>query len=190
MQYVYSYLITGLWIVWVGYWQIMARRAKQTKRIESPASRASHFVPLLVGIVLIAWPDKDADGFFAQTWPQNRDGFWIGVAILLFGFFISVWARRVLGRNWSNAVTVKQEHELIKTGPYARIRHPIYTGLILGFLGTAVALAEWRGFLAVLLIYVSFFIKLRIEEVWMTQVFGAQYDEYRQHTGMLIPRLV
>ena len=95
-----------------------------------------------------------------------------------------------LGRNWSATVTVKQDHELIRTGPYTSVRHPIYTGVLFGFIGTALAVGQWRGVLAVAIVFVAFWRKLRIEERWMNETFGEQYRQYRARTRALIPFLL
>jgi protein-S-isoprenylcysteine O-methyltransferase Ste14 len=95
-----------------------------------------------------------------------------------------------LGKNWSQAVTLKEDHELITTGPYALVRHPIYTGLLLGFIGCAVARGEWRGLLAVALVFVALWRKLRLEEKWMRAQFGASYETYSRHVAALVPYIV
>ena len=77
------------------------------------------------------------------------------------GLAFAVWARVYLGRNWSGTVTVKQDHELIRSGPYGFVRHPIYTGLLLAMLGTAIAIGEWRGLVAFALFTIGFLLKLR-----------------------------
>jgi protein-S-isoprenylcysteine O-methyltransferase Ste14 len=87
----------------------------------------------------------------------------------------AVWERRHLGRNWSNAVTIKQGHELITTGPYTLVRHPIYTGILTGFLGTAIALSQVRGVIGLVLIFLVLWAKLRREEEWMRSQFGESY---------------
>ena len=84
-------------------------------------------------------------------------------------------------------MTVKQEHELIRGGPYAQVRHPIYTGLLLAFIGTAIVRGEWRGVLAVLIVFAALWRKLRLEERWMTETFGDEYRRYRERTAALIP---
>ena len=84
-------------------------------------------------------------------------------------------------------MTIKEGHELIMTGPYALVRHPIYTGLSLGFIGSAIARGEWRGVLAVVIVVISFWVKLRLEERWMRQQFGKAYDIYSQRVSALIP---
>jgi hypothetical protein len=81
---------------------------------------------------------------------------------------------------WSRSVTIKQGHELITTGPYAVVRHPIYTGILTGFLGMAIAISQVRGFIVFVLIFLAFWIKLRMEEPWMRSQFGEAYDTYAQ----------
>ena len=110
--------------------------------------------------------------------------------MLAAGLGFAVWARRCLGRNWSGIVTVKQGHELIRSGPYALVRHPIYTGLLLAILGTASAIGEWRGLIAFVLITAGFVLKLRIEEDFISETFGEQYARYRAEVPALIPFIV
>jgi protein-S-isoprenylcysteine O-methyltransferase Ste14 len=95
-----------------------------------------------------------------------------------------------LGTNWSGTVTIKQDHELITGGPYRFVRHPIYSGLLLAFIGTALARGEWRGVLAVALTFVAFWRKLRIEEQWMRQQFGVAYEEYARRVAALAPHIL
>jgi protein-S-isoprenylcysteine O-methyltransferase Ste14 len=98
-----------------------------------------------------------------------------------------VWAREHLGSNWSRSVTVKQDHELITSGPYALVRHPIYTGILLGFLGTSVAEGQVRSLIAFLLVAVILWAKLRLEEQWMRSEFGETYEAYAQRVHGLVP---
>jgi protein-S-isoprenylcysteine O-methyltransferase Ste14 len=108
---------------------------------------------------------------------------------MVAGLLFAVWAREHLGSNWSRSVTIKQDHELITTGPYAMVRHPIYTGFLAGFLGTAIALSQVRGFVAFVLILVILGVKLRMEEQWMRSQFGATYATYAHQTAALVPYL-
>jgi protein-S-isoprenylcysteine O-methyltransferase Ste14 len=112
---------------------------------------------------------------------------WAGAAVTAVGFGISIWARSVLGGNWSGTVTVKVEHELIRKGPYRWVRHPIYTGLMVAMIGTAMARDRWRGVVAVAVMWVALTVKRLKEERFMRQTFGAQYDEYKRSTGAIIP---
>jgi protein-S-isoprenylcysteine O-methyltransferase Ste14 len=93
----------------------------------------------------------------------------------------------ILGRNWSGVVQLKQDHELIVRGPYSIVRHPIYTGLLLAFLGSALAIGEWRGLLATTIVAGSFWRKLRLEERWLCELFGEQYRAYMQRVKALVP---
>jgi len=96
-----------------------------------------------------------------------------------------VWARVFLGANWSATVTIKQDHEIIRSGPYALVRHPIYSGLLLGMLGTAIAIGEMRGLVG--LVFLGWWLKLQTEEQFLVEQFGTQYLKYRQETKALIP---
>jgi protein-S-isoprenylcysteine O-methyltransferase Ste14 len=104
------------------------------------------------------------------------------------GVAIAFWARFHLGANWSGVVTLKQDHELIRSGPYRTIRHPIYTGILLAFLGNAVEVGQVRGLLGLLIIWLSFYVKARREESFLVQEFGPRFDEHTQHTGMFLPK--
>jgi protein-S-isoprenylcysteine O-methyltransferase Ste14 len=106
------------------------------------------------------------------------------------GVAIAFWARWHLGANWSGVVTLKEGHELIRTGPYRAVRHPIYTGILLALFGTAVAAGEVRGLLAVAIAWVSFYWKARREEAFLTQEFGEKFGAYAKQTGMFLPKIV
>ncbi len=183
-------LIGILWFAWAVYWFVAARGVKQDRRQESALSRAGHIVPLGIAAWLL-WapvlPGRFLDGRFLPAAPAT---YWIGVAIVAAGLGFAIWARNVLGRNWSGVVTVKQDHELIRSGPYRYVRHPIYTGLLLAFVGSAVARGEWRGVLAVLIAFAALWRKLKLEEQWMIETFGDAYLRYRAEVRALIPFLL
>jgi protein-S-isoprenylcysteine O-methyltransferase Ste14 len=125
-----------------------------------------------------------------HLWPAGLWPFWLGAAVTILGLLFAVWAREHLGRNWSRSVTIKQGHELITTGPYAVVRHPIYTGILAGFLGMAIALSQVRGFVAFVLIFLVLWIKLHMEEQWMRSQFGETYATYAHQTAALVPYLL
>jgi protein-S-isoprenylcysteine O-methyltransferase Ste14 len=188
MYLFYRELIPALWLAWLIYWRISASGVKAVQRRESPASRAAHIVPLVIGAILLWMRDIPGGGIlFERFLPRSYTTYWTGTALLILGLAFSVWARIHLGRNWSGTVTVKQEHELVRGGPYARVRHPIYTGLLLAFIGTAIARGEWRGVLAVLIIFAALWRKLRLEERYMIETFGDEYRRYRERSAALIP---
>jgi protein-S-isoprenylcysteine O-methyltransferase Ste14 len=191
---IYALPIPALWAAWLIYWSVAAIGAKAAKRRESAASRAAHLIPLALAVLLIfrsprnlpSWAEFLSERFLAST----DAGYGIGVVLVALGLGFSVWARRLLGGNWSGTVTVKENHELIRTGPYRVVRHPIYTGLLLAFTGSAIAIGEWRGVVAVLLVVFAFYRKIRLEERWMTDTFGERYGAYRAETKALIPFLL
>jgi protein-S-isoprenylcysteine O-methyltransferase Ste14 len=191
MDNLYRYLPSGLWIAWLIYWRISATGVKAVRRRESAASRAAHLLPLAIAALLLWMPAMAGGGILFQRFmPQSFAGYWTGTGLLALGLAFSVWARVYLGRNWSATVTVKEDHELIRGGPYALVRHPIYSGLLLAFIGSAIARAEWRGVVAVLIVLVALWRKLRLEERFMSETFGDEYRRYREHTAALIPYLL
>lgn len=186
MRLVYNNLFTVLWVAFLVYWRVMAMNVKATERLEPAASRALRVTALLVAIILLSVPFHIA-WLNYQLWPQGLFTFWAGAAITAAGLMFCVWARMHLGRNWSSDVTIKEDHELIVTGPYSLVRHPIYTGLMFGFLGTVLALAEVRGVLGFLLITLALLYKLRLEEKWMRAQFGETYEAYSSRVAALVP---
>ena len=183
----YEAFFPVLWIAFLLYWQIKAFNTKTTQRLEPLASRILRVVVFGTAIVLIAAPRLPLRWLSLEIWPSGLWPFWLGAAVMVAGLFFAVWAREHLGRNWSRSVTIKQDHELITTGPYAAVRHPIYTGILAGFLGSAIALSQVRGFLAFALIFFTFWLKLRMEEQWMRSQFGEIYATYAHRTAALVP---
>lgn len=112
-----------------------------------------------------------------------------GAAAAAAGLAFTVWSRFVLGRYWSGVVALKQDHRLVQNGPYRRIRHPLYTGLILAATGTAVAAAQPWTLPGVVLLTLCFLRRARREDALLSQHFGAEFDTYRRQTGQLLPRL-
>jgi protein-S-isoprenylcysteine O-methyltransferase Ste14 len=188
---VMDWVIPALWAGWLAIWLASARGTRATLRRESAASRAAHFVPLGIAVALIAAPEGwrgGGGGWLNAIWlPRGAGTFWLGAAILAAGIGFSVWARLHLGANWSGTVTLKQGHTLVRSGPYALVRHPIYTGLLTGFLGTAVALGTARGLVALALVTVAFRRKIGVEEAFMAEAFGAEYARYRAEVAGLVP---
>jgi protein-S-isoprenylcysteine O-methyltransferase Ste14 len=186
-KFALSYLLGWLWVAWMAYWWISARNVKQTIRHERVGSRLAHMIPLAVAAWLIAAPRLPGDALSGRLLPATLTGYLIGTAITAVGLGFSVWARVHLGCNWSGTVTVKQGHELVRSGPYRFVRHPIYTGLLLAFAGSAFARGEWRGVLACAIASAALWRKLRLEERWLEETFGEAYARYRSEVAALIP---
>ncbi|MGC1619111.1 MAG: isoprenylcysteine carboxylmethyltransferase family protein [Candidatus Acidiferrum sp.] len=190
MLWFYELFFPVLWIAFLLYWQIKAANTKTTQRLEPAASRILRVFIFLIAIVLLSTTRIPLHWLYLQLWSGGLLPFWLGAAVTIAGLLFAVWAREHLGRNWSRSVTIKQGHELINTGPYAVVRHPIYTGILTGFLGMAIAVSQVRGFLAFVLVFLALWIKLRMEEQWMRSQFGEAYAAYARQTAALVPYLL
>ena len=181
-----------IWLAWLLYWFVSAFGNKAAARVDGWGPLLVYRVPLVIAYLLLFV--NDGGPYLAGLWrrflPWSPGWAWLGLTLLLLGLAFACWARVVLGRNWSATVQLKQGHELVVAGPYRWVRHPIYTGMLLGLFGTALVLGEWRGLLALALVAAAFWFKLRHEEAWMRERFGAAYLDYMRHTKALIPGLL
>jgi protein-S-isoprenylcysteine O-methyltransferase Ste14 len=187
MLWFYQSFFPVLWIAFLLYWQIKAVNTKTTQRLEPAASRLLRVFIFLIAIALLWATRIPLPWLYLQLWPNGLWPFWLGAAVTIAGLLFAVWAREHLGSNWSRSVTIKQGHELITTGPYAVVRHPIYTGILTGFLGMAIAISQVRGFIVFVLIFLALWLKLRMEEQWMRSQFGETYATYARQTAALVP---
>ena len=189
MELPYDKVIKAIWIAIGMYWLWSARGTKSVDRREPLLLRfGKYWLPLLVAFAFVGPGRWYGDGWL--KWRFLPDADWIeglGCLVALAGAAIAIWARRMLGDNWSVAVQLKQGHELIERGPYRWVRHPIYSGLLLAFVGTVVLIGELRGLIGLAIIATSFWFKLRMEERWLGQQFGAAYAGYRERVRALIP---
>ena len=172
------------------FWLLAAFVQKRTIRRQSIGTRL-----LQVGIVLLPLIPfiifnrslKILDTtFLPGAWAMHS----LGLLLTLFGCALAVWARIVLGSNWSGTVTVKENHVLITHGPYAWVRHPIYSGFLLALVGTVLVLGKFLWLLIVGLALLATWLKSRAEEEFMYQEFGEQYSAYQQRVKALIPGLL
>ncbi len=190
MAFIYKYLFPAMWLGYVAYWWAMSKNVKVTERSESAPSRLTRLVLIVCAVALLSLPSVPFLLLKERFLPRGVLYFWCGAALTAGGLLFSVWGRRRLGKNWSQAVTVKEGHELITSGPYALVRHPIYTGLLLAFIGSAVARGEWRGLLAATLVFGALWHKLRLEEKWMRAQFGESYEAYSRRVAALVPYII
>lgn len=179
---------TALWVIFFAYWLLAALRIKRIKSAESASSRLSYSIPIWTGYLLLLTRPRYWGPLARQIYPRSLATALTGLAMTAIGIGFAIWARYTLGRNWSSKVTIKIDHELIRSGPYASVRHPIYTGILLAIMGTSIALGEWRSFLAFGLVWFAFYRKARTEEKMLAQEFGERFVEHQQRTGFFIPR--
>ena len=183
------WIIPAIWSAWALYWWLAARQVKPTARRESVASRLSHIVPLLVAAALMMNSNLRIPGMNRVLVAHTPVSLALGVVMTAAGVLFAVWARRILGANWSATVTVKQDHALMTSGPYAWVRHPIYTGLLLALAGTAIAIGQVRAAIGFVIAVLAILQKTRIEERVMLEQFGDVYRAYRARVPRLIPFL-
>jgi protein-S-isoprenylcysteine O-methyltransferase Ste14 len=177
------------WLVFLLYWFISAQKLKAVKRRE-PYGERTVYLLIMVFAYFLLFSSKLSIGWLGTRFvPLSTPIGAVGVAVTFAGVAFAIWARWHLGENWSATVTLKEGHELIRSGPYGRIRHPIYTGMLVAFAGTALALGEYRGLLGLLIATSTFFAKAKKEERYLVQEFGQQFQEHQRHTGMFLPRL-
>lgn len=177
------YLIPALWLIWIAGWWIAARDVKPAHWQETRREALVNHGPLVLGMMLMMVP---VPGLSQHLLPAGPAVPFAALVLTALGLAFACWARWHLGGNWSAGVTVKEGHTLIRSGPYRWVRHPIYTGIDLALLGSALLLGSPRGFLGAALIMLSFVIKLRAEEARMRETF-ADYDAYSRRTARLIP---
>lgn len=190
MTWFYDWFFPAIWMAYLVYWQIAAVNVKTTERLEPGISRALRSILFLAAIVLLLDDHLSWPWLYRNFIPVTLWSFYVGAAITIAGLLFAVWARVHIGTNWSRSVTIKRGHELVTSGPYAVVRHPIYTGILIGFLGTAIATTQYRGILAFLLVFLSLWYKLRLEERWMREQFGPAYNDYARRTSALFPGIL
>jgi protein-S-isoprenylcysteine O-methyltransferase Ste14 len=183
------HICSYLWLTFFVLWMLAALSTKRAAERVDWGRRLYYGIPVVLGYYLMFSMDLDILWLQKRILPKTPQPAIAAIVITIAGMALAVWARVCLGRNWSSAPTIKQQHQLIRSGPYRFVRHPIYTGLLLAMAGTFLANGKVRGVVAVVLLWFAWSIKSRMEEVFMTRTFGTEYQEYRRTTGALFPRI-
>jgi protein-S-isoprenylcysteine O-methyltransferase Ste14 len=179
-----------VWIILGLVWILGLPFTKQTMRAQTWGTRLFQTAVAALGFVLLSGKCRD---WFPYGWlfgrfaPHTAAIADVALLLTVVGCGFAIWARLTLGSNWSGRVTVKADHELVTRGPYAVTRHPIYTGFLTAILGTALAVGQWRGIVALVVILMAFVLKMAQEEQMMMQTFPATYPEYRRKVKALVP---
>lgn len=180
----------NLWIGTGVFWVVGWLAVKRAARRQSWSSRLGQAGIAAGGYFLIFDPALRLGPFAWRIAPDLAWVAWMGLAITIAGLALAVWARVTMGKNWSAMVTVKKQHELVRRGPYRIVRHPMYSGIILAALGTVIVFGRASGLFGLVLVFVGFWLKLRLEEQFMTEEFGAQYIQFKQQVRALIPFVI
>jgi protein-S-isoprenylcysteine O-methyltransferase Ste14 len=182
-----SKVIFGCWLLFFLYWVASASSVKAVVEKQSPGSRLAYRAPTLIGYLLLFWAGPNHAWLNVPLTPNPEAVRAAGALSCVGGLAFAIWARRTLAGNWSSSVTFKQDHELIETGPYRYVRHPIYTGMLLMALGSAIARGSERAWLGLVVMTIGFSIKLRQEEALMLRHFPDTYRSYRSRVKALVP---
>jgi protein-S-isoprenylcysteine O-methyltransferase len=176
--------------MWLGIFIIWAISGLSVKATVGSTSDAR--ARLLVWGVLLGWFLLFSHGFRPgplgeRFVPFGPEAAYIGFALTVAGLGFALWARFAIGRNWGRLITVQEGHKIVRTGPYAIVRHPIYSGFMLATLGTAIVFGEVAGLVSTALVVLCWGYKSRLEEHYMIEQFGAEYEDYRRQVKALIP---
>jgi protein-S-isoprenylcysteine O-methyltransferase Ste14 len=173
-----------LWLAFIVYWSAAVKDSAPALSSESSGSRQLHTLLLNLSLVLLFLP---LPGLGARWLPRAPWIEWAGLGVQALFFLLAIWARRCLGRNWSGEVSVRQDHRLVRSGPYRFVRHPIYAAMLGMYLGTALVSGRLHGLTALLLVAVAYARKIPLEERTLLGNFGPAYEEYRQRSWALVP---
>jgi len=180
-------IIDLCWLTLGVYWLITAADTKKVAVNENPGLRVVRLA-IIAALVVLLRTDWLRIGPLGQRFvPRAAWITWVGISLTAAGVALAIWARWRLGRNWSDKVVLKVDHEFIRSGPYRYLRHPIYTGILVGLAGTALVIGEWRGVVAVLLMATNYYVKARREETILASNFGAAFEEHKKRTGFFLP---
>jgi protein-S-isoprenylcysteine O-methyltransferase Ste14 len=180
----HRYIVAAWWTVGI-VWLFGAFTTKRTVRSQ-PAGDRVVYVALIVLACLFF--QRFRIGMLAWRFvPDSAAVSYAGLALTIAGCAFTISARFYLGNNWSGRPTIKKGHTLVRSGPYGVVRHPIYTGIVLAMLGTAIYMGEIRALIGTLIALIGFKVKSRLEESFMTEHFGTEYANYKQHVKSLVP---
>ncbi|MGH7650627.1 MAG: methyltransferase family protein [Gemmatimonadaceae bacterium] len=180
-------VIAAVWLVWIVGWWVSSTWTARTVERASGASQLRYSIFIWAAGFLLLSRSRVLGPLLRPFMPHFSSADWVGAALVLAGLGFTVWARVHLGRLWSGVVALKSEHRVVRSGPYAIVRHPIYTGLLIALAGTAIARDNWAALAALVLATVGFTLKLRQEERLLLHHLGAEYEAYMEKTRALIP---
>jgi protein-S-isoprenylcysteine O-methyltransferase Ste14 len=179
-------LAVGVWLIFAIYWSITAKNEAPSRNSESAWSRQLHLVLVNVAALLLL---LRVPGLTQRLLPPDPLLISFGLIIESGSLLLAMWARRHLGSNWSGEVRIAAEHQLVRSGPYRMLRHPIYTAVLGMYFGTAIVFGEIHALLALMLVALAYWRKICIEERALNEAFGPEYETYRRHTSALFPGL-
>jgi protein-S-isoprenylcysteine O-methyltransferase Ste14 len=176
-----TWLCTGI------YWLLAAFNVKKSLKRQTDFKRLVYMCLWVIAWLLLFTDDISFPFLNKPVLLQQKYFKIAGLILCVIGLLFSVWARIILGKNWSGRIAIKQEHELIQNGPYAYSRNPIYTGFLMAFTGCAMTEGLLKGYISLLFITVGIFLKIIKEEKYMHEVFSGRFDIYKKKVKKLLP---
>jgi len=176
-----SIINLAIWTAWLAYWIVAARSAARGASFERRASRFLHLGAALISLAALLLRPVHLG------LPGGGAVDAAGDLVTGLGLAFAIWARIHLGQCWSGRVEVKQGHRVVRTGPYAWVRHPIYAGILIAIAGSAIVAGELTAFVAVVIMTAAYLRKIRMEEAVLLQSLGPEYEAYRREVKALVP---
>jgi Putative protein-S-isoprenylcysteine methyltransferase len=177
------------WVAFLLYWAISAIKSKPAERLRNSALTVlmmAAFFGLFWLLRMGAVPTELNVVLWQSTLLMDLGA----IAIVLIGLFIFIWARRSLGSNWNANAATKKNHKLVQTGPYKRVRHPVYSGFLTMVLGTSLSFGQLIGLIILVICIVGLYLKALREESFLTMQFSEAYPKYKMKTKALIPYIL
>ncbi len=179
-MHVVDVVIFAGWVAFWIYWFVASVGVKAGQ------TRWTRFAGVRVGVILVILLLLRVRAFKGHVTANDPWLQGVGLVVFLLGLALAIWARAYIGRNWGMPMSRKADPDLVTTGPYASVRHPIYSGIILAMIGTTIAVSLY-GLVAVVMLGAYFAYSAIAEERFMADRFPDSYPEYKQSTKMLIP---
>jgi protein-S-isoprenylcysteine O-methyltransferase Ste14 len=180
----YGPVIAAIWVIFILYWIACAWGNKRAVQKLSPGFR---IIPILGIIALVRLVPVYPRFFLRQLYARTESVETTGIVLCMLGVALAIWARTILGTNWSAGPQIKEGHELIQAGPYGLVRHPIYTGILLAIFGGGFGRGRMLDVVVFLFCFVTLWIKLKVEESFMSKQFPEAYPAYRKSTKAIVP---
>jgi len=179
----FKLVVEMIWLTFIIYWLINLVGNKRTVR----RAWSGSFIYILAFLIIAKFSPILSHYFEHRELPYSKLISYAGIIIMIAGLSVAIWARKTLGANWSGIPTLKENHELIRTGPFHYVRHPIYSGILLLILGNLLALGNFTSGYIFFIAFAVFVIKSRVEERLLNQQFPVEYPEYKKVTKAIIP---
>jgi protein-S-isoprenylcysteine O-methyltransferase Ste14 len=189
MELTQGHIVRALWAFFALYWFVASFGVNKMRKRE-PWGQRLPFLLIFVGICYLAEMAGERLGISDRRFVPSQPWIeWLGVALTAAGIGFAIWARNHIGKYWSASVSLREGHELIRSGPYARIRHPIYSGMLLAAAGTTLCSGKYGALIVLGFALIAVVEKAKKEEALLAGEFGPAFDEHRHRTGFLLPRL-